>query len=73
MISKQELDLKLVTQGMLSSRNNIKLTFIFKNEAIYQHGVSIIGIREDFKKKISKMSDIGHLFFLPPYPMERVT
>jgi len=43
-MSKQELDLKLVTQGMLSSRNNIKLTFIFKNEAIYQHGVSIIGI-----------------------------
>ena len=29
-------------------------------------------LREDLKKK-SKMNDIVHLFFRPPYPMEIVT
>ena len=30
-------------------------------------------VREDFNKKNSKMNDIGHLFFRPPYPMDIVT
>ena len=33
------------------------------------NNTQVYRVREDFNKKNSKMNDIGHLFFRPPYPM----